>query len=155
MFGARTQFRGTVQDESELFLGGCSVDDSLLHHLVEIAGSIHLVTKVELVGMERMWLTVKPALRCRGMISGKSFGYVGSYMNEFKALIELSKSKRVSNLLKSVLQPKQNHAGDYVSGQLREGVPINDSQRQTVESLKYALEKIQGPPGRTSQKSDP
>lgn len=143
----QTQFRGTVEGDSSLFLNDCSVDDGLLHHLVEIAGSIHLVTNMELVGMDCMWLTVKPALRCHGLISGKSFGYVGSYMNELKALIELSKSKHVSNLLMSVLQPKQNHPGDFVSRPLRDGVPINESQRQTVESLKYALEKIQGPPG--------
>jgi hypothetical protein len=71
-------------------------------------------------------------------------------MNELKALIELSKSKsikKVSNVLKSVLQPKQHHPGDFVSRPLRDGVPINESQRQTVESLQYALEKIQGPPG--------
>ena len=60
----RAQFCGTVENDNTLFLRDCNVDDGLMHHLVEINGLIHLVTHMELVGKDRMWLTVKPGLVC-------------------------------------------------------------------------------------------
>jgi len=53
-----------------------------------------------------------------------------------------------SSVLKSVLNPKDNFLGDYTMRQITAQMPINESQRRIVQSLKFALEKIQGPPGR-------
>jgi len=141
------EFRGTVVGDNEVCVDGCNVDEGMMHHLISIRGSIHLVTKQGLAGTESLRLSVRPALRERGSISGKSYGYVGSYINELKALIELAEEKRVSNVLQSVLFPRRDLPGDFVSRPMKAGVPVNPSQRQTVDGLKYALEKIQGPPG--------
>jgi hypothetical protein len=141
------EFRGTVVGDNELFIEGGDVEDGMMHHLLSIRGSVHLVTNQGLAGMESMRLSVRPALRERGSISGKSYGYVGSYINELKALIELAEAKEVSNVLQSVLCPRRDYPGDFVQRPLRAGVPINPSQSRTVAGLKYALEKIQGPPG--------
>ena len=141
------EFRGTVVGDNELYVDGCNVEEGMMHHLLSIKGTVHLVTKQGLAGIESMRLTVRPALRARGAISGKSYGYVGSYMNELKALIELAEAKEVSNVLQSVLCPRRDFPGDFVGCSLRPGVPINPSQCRTVAGLQHALEKIQGPPG--------
>jgi len=141
------EFRGTVVGDNELYVDGCDVDEGMMHHLISIRGSVHLVTNQGLAGAESMRLSVRPALRERGSVSGKSYGYVGSYINELKALIELAEAKSVSNVLKSVLEPRRDLPGQFVDRPMRAGVPVNPSQRRTVDELKFALEKIQGPPG--------
>lgn len=141
------EFRGTIVGDNELYVDGCDVDEGMMHHLLSIRGSVHLVTNQGLAGVDSMRLTVRPFLRERGSVSGKSYGYVGSYINELKALIELAEAKQVSNVLQSVLCPRRDYPGDFVWHPLRAGVPINPSQQRTVAGLRYALEKIQGPPG--------
>jgi len=141
------EFRGNVISDNEIYVEGADTEDGMMHHLLSIRGSVHLVTNQGLAGMDSMKLTVRPALRDRGSISGKSYGYVGSYINELKALIDLAEAKKVSNVLQSVLCPRRDYPGDFISRSLRAGVPINPSQNRTVAGLQHALEKIQGPPG--------
>jgi len=145
------ELRGTVQGENVLCLEECTAVDGMQHHLLLISSSryqgLHLVSGQELLGLDRMYLTVKPPLRDRGRLSVRSYGYMGSYMHEFKALIKLAKTKKLSNAMLSVLQPSRDLPGDYVSRPLCGRVPCNASQAHAVSSLKFALEKIQGPPG--------
>ena len=140
------ELHGTVVSDNELYVDGGD-EDGMMHHLLSIKGSVHLVTNMGLAGVDSMKLTVRPALRARGSVSVRSYGYVGSYINELKALIELAESREVSNVLQSVLHPECDLPGDFTAVKLRAEVPINPSQKSTVDGLQYSLEKIQGPPG--------
>mmetsp|Transcript_28537 Transcript_28537/g.45829 ORF Transcript_28537/g.45829 Transcript_28537/m.45829 type:complete len:1349 (-) Transcript_28537:902-4948(-) len=142
--------RGRYLGASDLFLEGCKADQGMVHNLILISGSLHIVTKQEVAGIDKLWLTVKPPMREQATMQVESYGYIGGYITELAALIELAERPPhwgVSNVLKSVLCPRLDFPGRFESRELCTDVPINESQNQTVADLKYALEKIQGPPG--------
>ena len=129
---------------------GRNADQGMVHSLIIISGSLHIVTKQEVAGIDKSWLTVKPPMREQETMQVESYGYIGGYITELAALKELAERPPqwgVSNVLKSVLCPRLDFPGRFESRELCTDVPINESQNQTVEDLKYALEKIQGPPG--------
>jgi hypothetical protein len=129
--------------------------DGLTQHLLLLPAqrSVHLVTTAGPAAEPgAVVLSVRPAIprACRGAMLVRDLGYIGSYTAELGALIELSTqpAHTHSPVLQSVLQPQRDVSGDYVRRPLRVNtVPINASQRDAVESLQHALEKIQGPPG--------
>jgi len=149
--GARAGiFCGEVQGTKGLYIKGCNADNGMVHNLVCISGSLYIVTAQEIAGKDKLWLTVQPKLIAQGSVRVESFGYVGSYVTELVALVELASRKKnesPSNVLKSVLCPRLDFPGKFEQRELSPIVPINDSQSQTVNGLKHALEKIQGPPG--------
>lgn len=80
----------------------------------------------------------------------KSLGYVGSFLSEFSAALELRKlqPKDMTPPMRAILEPKVDLQGDYAYRRINSAlVPVNPSQRAAIEGLKFALEKIQGPPG--------
>ncbi|CAE7362521.1 SETX [Symbiodinium natans] len=96
----------------------------------------------------------KFALKLRGgsVRSGqvRSLGYIGSFLAEYSAALELQRCKPtdVTNPMKAILEPKVDLPGDFARRPVNAAlVPVNPSQRAAIEGLKYALEKIQGPPG--------
>ncbi|KAJ1490723.1 P-loop containing nucleoside triphosphate hydrolase protein, partial [Baffinella frigidus] len=126
--------------------GGLMVE-GMMQHLISVGGSLHMVTNQMVTGMEGMSLSVKPKLQARGSVAVKSYGYIGSYISELAALISLSESNSVSNVMASILNPSRDLPGHYMRGEIKPGVDINASQRTTVNALQHSLEKIQGPPG--------
>ena len=79
-------------------------------------------------------------------------GYIGSYVSELSALMELAQlsetETRAFPVLRSVLRPTIDVPGDYLrQSRFRGEVAINRSQHETVCGLQCALEKVQGPPG--------
>ncbi|CAE7456355.1 unnamed protein product [Symbiodinium sp. CCMP2456] len=96
----------------------------------------------------------KFALKLRGgsVRSGqvRSLGYIGSFLAEYSAALELRhcKPSDMTNPMRAILEPKVDLPGDFAKRQVNAAlVPVNPSQRAAIEGLKYALEKIQGPPG--------
>ena len=149
--GARAgNFCGEVQGTKGLYIKGCNAYDGMVHSLVRISGSLHIATAQEIAGRDKLWLTVIPGLIAQGSVQVENFGYIGGYVTELVALVELASRKTnesPSNVLKSVLCPRLDFPGKFERRELSPIVPINESQRQTVNGLTHALEKIQGPPG--------
>jgi len=153
--GARAgNFCCRVQGATQLYIEDCDTDHGMKHSLLRIAGSLHIVTAQKIAGRDKLWLTITPKLApelsAQESMEIESFGYIGAYVAELAALVELA-SRRIydptSNVLKSILCPRLNFPGEFEKRALSANVPINESQRQAVNGLKYALEKIQGPPG--------
>ncbi len=140
--------RGTAVSDSEILVQGSeAVEEGMSQHLLVVGRSLHIVTSQTVTGSSEMILRVRPKLQAHGSCSVKSYGYIGSYMAELNALIELSQEPEPTNVLKSILCPKRDFPGHFVKRMLAKGVSINESQRIAVNSLEHALEKIQGPPG--------
>jgi hypothetical protein len=115
----------------------------MMMHLLQIGSGLHIVTNQNGGNGEPLKISVKPGIR--GGSSVRSYGYIGNYMMELAALIELASSTAPpSNVFSSILSPKNDFPGDYVKRPIREDmVPINRSQRNVLLSLQHALEKVQ------------
>ena len=71
-------------------------------------------------------------------------------MAEYAACLELRTldPSKISYTMKSVVDPRKNYPGEWCRRTIRSSVvPVNTSQRNAIESMRWALEKIQGPPG--------
>jgi hypothetical protein len=156
MEGRGRRLNATAFSSKELLVTGAGDDDALMHNLLIINGSAHIVNNSSPPEMDgSVKVQVKPPIHCSGRFTCVTLGYIGSYMAELAALLELSvkysnSREPMPNVLRSILQPQVDTPGDYVDRPILakgNSVGINQSQRQAVESLQYALEKIQGPPG--------
>ena len=91
-------------------------------------------------------LKLKPALRdASGGVRVYSLGFIGSYMVEYDCAMQLLKDcSTISPLFRSILCPRLNLPGEYDHRKLDlKHVPCNPSQKQAIDGLQYALEKIQ------------
>jgi hypothetical protein len=139
----------TCVSDGELIVSGAdAVEEGMMQHLIVVGHSLHIVTNMTPLGPSEMKISVKPKMSSRGGVRCKSFGYIGSYIAELRALIELAEDPKPTNVLRSILDPRRDLPGDFAPMKpLAPGAAINQSQLATVKGLKYALEKIQGPPG--------
>ena len=139
----------TCISDGELIVSGAdAVEEGMMQHLIVVGHSLHIVTNMTPLGPSEMKISVKPKMSSRGGVRCKSFGYIGSYIAELRALIELAEDPKPTNVLRSILDPRRDLPGDFAPMKpLAPGAAINQSQLATVKGLKYALEKIQGPPG--------
>ena len=114
--------------------------DSLVQHLVVVNGRPRIVKSQRIMGVSRIAIKFCGGGATSGAI--KSVGYVGSYLAEYSAALELSKSQpsQMTDSMKVILNPALECPGDYCQRELRADiVPINDSQKVTVERLKLAV----------------
>lgn len=142
---AFTGFGGACGDE--LIIDNAP-SDGLTQHLLLVNRQPRLVSSQRVLGVGK--IAVK--LRGGGAQSGqvKSLGYVGSFLAEFAATLELRQlpPQELTGPMRAILEPKRELPGEYARRPLNTAaVPVNPSQRAAVEGLGKALEKIQGPPG--------
>eukprot|EP00928_Gymnodinium_smaydae_P075244 TRINITY_DN5824_c0_g1_i1.p1 TRINITY_DN5824_c0_g1~~TRINITY_DN5824_c0_g1_i1.p1 ORF type:complete len:1306 (-),score=362.37 TRINITY_DN5824_c0_g1_i1:108-4025(-) len=107
-----------------------------------------LATSQRVLGVGKVAVKLRGGSAQSGQV--KSLGYVGSYLAEFAACLELRRlpPAELTGPMRAILEPKVDIPGDYAVRKLRTHlVPVNPSQRAAVENLRWALEKIQGPPG--------
>ncbi|KAK3273602.1 hypothetical protein CYMTET_18168 [Cymbomonas tetramitiformis] len=146
--GKNVGIRGTVVGKEVIMTD--SAEDGLMHHLLSTGRSLHLVVAQRVLGEAgQVSVRLTPGIQTPGTVSFRSLGYVGSYLMELSALVELKDSTDgPSGVLRSMLCPRLDFPGEYATRPLEEAkVPINTSQRVAVTQLRNALEKIQGPPG--------
>jgi len=132
-----------------------ALEEGLQHHLLLVGGkSLHLVMGQDPPDLiaGTVGLNLKPCVGERGRFRCKSLGYIGSYVAELGALMELAilnaTEQRAFPVLQSILRPAVDVPGDYNRDScFNRHVPINPSQKETVMGLRDALEKVQGPPG--------
>jgi len=148
--GAEKRFKFRSNKPTEMALVGDTTEESWVHNLVVINRRVHMVLgqKDADIGGGPL-LKLKPPLQKTGAGSGVNLGYMGSYITELGALIEIAEagSVNVPNVVRSILKPDLDFPGEYVHAGYQAGVPINASQRRAVDSLQFSLEKIHGPPG--------
>eukprot|EP00397_Hematodinium_sp_SG-2012_P004179 GEMP01004190.1.p1 GENE.GEMP01004190.1~~GEMP01004190.1.p1 ORF type:complete len:1162 (+),score=330.64 GEMP01004190.1:287-3772(+) len=118
--------------------------ESFAQHLFLIDGALCMAQTASMRDNAAV-VQVKPAPRAQGFVKVLSLGYIGSYMAELGACLELPKGQ-ITPLHRSIIQPRNDFPGDYAPP-VRDAAGMNPNQKKTVDSLRFALEKIQGPPG--------
>ena len=136
----------TSESQLVVTMNAGAAAEGLIQHLLVVDRSLHLVTGQSDPSGETLTVTVKPALRGRGRVLCRSLGYIGSYVAELGALVELSqlswREAEQFDVLQSILRPQVDLPGDYTSGAIPKG-NMNPSQHTAVSALKFALEKVQ------------
>ena len=144
--GHPMRFKAPKSNELHLDPGCVPEGEVMVHYLLKIGKNVHITTSQEdQDGVGVVAVRIKPPL-ADGTRSGTflSLGYVGSYMSEYNAILELAHLREPDTpVLRSILQPARDIRGDYEHNEYDPMVPINHSQRQAVDSLSDALEKIQ------------
>lgn len=145
-----TSLSGTITASGCVSLA-TAAEESFLQNMLIVNRQPCIVTgqSIDGGGGGPVSLTLKPAPTTRGFVKMQNLGYIGNYLVEFACILELAKNgSSNNNLIKTILQPNSRFPGEYAKYPLRVAeVPINLSQKQAVDGLSCALEKIQGPPG--------
>jgi hypothetical protein len=82
-------------------------------------------------------------------------GYIGDFISEYKACLTLQASGSVPSILHTIADPTDRRKVDFLHAPFRtDVVPINESQRAAIRSMKYNIEGIQGPPGTGTRSSN-